>query len=59
MLDKDYYTLFNVEIIPYFIDYDGYGKLEVIIENLAKAVDKHKPSPLEILGEIEDVAKYA
>ena len=59
VLDKDYYTLFNVEIIPYFIDYDGYGKLEVIIENLAKAVDKHKPSPLEILGEIEDVAKYA
>lgn len=58
-LDKEYLNIFDVEPIPYFVDYDGFWKLQGILEKLSKAADKHRLSPVEIYGKIRDIGKDA
>lgn len=58
-LEMDYYKSFGVEPVPYIIDEGGYERINLVIDNLAKAIDKSIPSPYEIISEIEEVGKYA
>lgn len=58
-LDKEYLSLFDVEPIPYFVDYDGFWKLQDILDKLSKAADKHRLNPVEIYGRIRDIGKNA
>lgn len=53
-LEMDYYKSFGVEPVPYIIDEEGYGKVNLVLNNLAKAIDKSSPSPYEIISEIEE-----
>ena len=55
----DYYKSFGVELVPYIIDEGGYERINLVLDNLAKAIDKSIPSPYEIISEIEEVGKYA
>ena len=57
-LEKDYYKSFGVTPIPYIIDEYGYEKINSVLDNLAKAIDKSRPSPYEIISEIEEEGKY-
>ncbi len=58
-LEVEYYKSFGVEPIPYIIDQEGYEKINFVLDNLAKAIDKISPSPYEIISEIEEIGKYA
>jgi hypothetical protein len=53
-LEMDYYKSFGVEPVPYIIDEEGYGKVNLVLNNLAKAIDKSIPSPYELFSEIEE-----
>jgi NAD-dependent SIR2 family protein deacetylase len=54
-LEVEYYRSFGVEPIPYIIDSEGYEKLNFVLDNLAKAVDRSMPSPYEIFSKIEEI----
>ena len=53
-LEMDYYKSFGVEPVPYIIDEEDYGKVNLVLNNLAKAIDKSLPSPYEMFSEIEE-----
>jgi hypothetical protein len=54
-LEMDYYKSFGVEPVPYIIDEEGYGKVNLVLNNLARAIDRSLPSPYEMFSEIEKV----
>lgn len=55
----DYYKSFGVDPIPYIIDEENYERINFVLDNLSKALDKCIPSPYEIISEIEEIGKYA
>lgn len=58
-LEVDYYKSFGVEAIPYIIDEGGYERINFVLDNLAKSIDKSVPVPYKIFSEIEEAGKYA
>lgn len=58
-LEFQYYKSFGVEPIPYVIDTEGYEKIDFVLDNLVKAIDRSLPSPYETISEIEEIGKYA
>ncbi len=58
-LERDYYKSFGVEAIPYIIDEEGYERINFVLNNFAKVIDKNIPTPYEIFSQIEEMGKYA
>jgi len=58
-LEKYYYESFGVKPVPYIIDDNGYREVHRVLENLIKAIDKSRPTPYEVIEEIEEGLKYA
>jgi len=54
-LEVEYYKSFGVEPIPYIIDEEGYEKINFVLDNLAKAINKSTPNPYDIFSEIEGI----
>lgn len=54
-LEKIYYETFGIEVIPYIIDNEGYEKLLLVLENLAKAINKDRISPYSIKEDIDNI----
>lgn len=53
-LESAYFRSFGVEPIPYIIDNEGYEELYYVLDNLANATDKSRPSPYTTISDIEE-----
>lgn len=58
-LDKEYYSSFGVQAVPYLIDEKGYDILTEVLERLELALNRSRPSINEILLKIENWEKLS
>jgi hypothetical protein len=54
-IEKDYFKIFSIKAIPYFIDYEGYGRLKYVLDLLRRRIKEYKPDVLSIKREIDEV----
>jgi len=52
---KSYFNILSIESIPYFIDYDGYSRLDYVLDLLKKIHIEYQPDTLNIYDAIEKV----
>jgi hypothetical protein len=54
-VEREYFKIFLVETIPYFIDYEGYDRLLQVLNKLNEEIENAKQQPLEIISKIDQV----
>lgn len=54
-IEKEYFKIFSIKAIPYFIDYDGYGRLNYVLDLLIKTFREHKQDIISVFNEIDQV----
>jgi len=53
-IEKDYFGLFSVRAIPYFIDHEGYGRLNHVLRELRKEIQA-SAATLDLMQEMDSV----
>ncbi len=54
-VEKDFFKIFSVETIPYFIDYDGYERLSDVLSSLRAKIHEYTPETLKVFKDIDEV----
>lgn len=54
-IEKDYFKIFSIKAIPYFIDFEGYGRLKYVLDLLRRRIAEYKPEVLSVKREIDKV----
>lgn len=54
-VEKEYFKIFSVKTLPYFIDYDGYEKLNEVLAKLSEIVVKRRIKFSDYEDKIKDI----
>ena len=49
-----YLDIHSVKAVPYFIDFDGYEKLNEVLDRLQKLITDSRPSPIQLFNKIDE-----
>ncbi len=52
-VDKEYLKIYSVKAIPYFIDYEGYGRLKNVLRQFRKTSMEYIPKAIPIYEQID------
>ena len=54
-IEREYFKIFSINAKPYFIDYDGYGRLKYVLDLLKKEIEQYRPDILSVHQKIDQV----
>ncbi|MBI3549873.1 MAG: SIR2 family protein [Elusimicrobia bacterium] len=54
-IEKGYFRIFSVRAIPYFIDHEGYLRLNYVLRELRKEIEASSATTLDLMREIDGV----
>lgn len=54
-IEKNYFRIFSVKAIPYFIDHESYGRLQYVLDLLRKTVRTYRPDVLSVFNDVDKV----
>lgn len=52
-IEKRYFGIFSVQAIPYFIDHEGFARLNYVLRELRRNMQANSPATLDLMDEID------